>query len=570
MPSPIAKYLKTLFNGFKTSDAPKVYSNKEIIHWLLKQINQNRTQTFFNTFIDLCIVCLDLTFVWCTKLVIDVATGQSQSFSFTHAALFLVAVIAIQIIVAYIGRWIRAILGVRAQNSMQRHIFSHIIHSKWDGIEQFHSGDILNRIEKDVKEIVDFTTESIPSIITTIIKLICALLFLFSMDKKLACILIVMIPVFIFISRVFVQKIRIITRSIRKSDSIIQSIIQESIQNHTVAKAMEQTEGLIRKLETSQETMYRQVRHRAIFSSSSVTILNVGFATGYLFTFLWGAHQLHEGLITYGTLMAFIQLVGQIQGPARNLTHYIPIVINIFSSGERLMELESIEQEKSADKLQKFEDAGIKLENVSYSYSADKPVIKHLSFNFPPHSATAIMGETGSGKTTLARLLLALFMPTEGHVTLYNHQQQIELCASTRCNFAYVPQGNTLFSGTIRQNLLFGNPDANDEEMENALHHACADFISDLPEKMDTRCGEHGYGLSEGQAQRICIARALLRTGSILLLDEATSALDTTTELNILKNINRYYKNKTLIVITHRDAVLQYCQKILKLDKIKN
>ena len=538
-----------------------------VMGWMWGVMKQNRVQAFLNTFIGICIVGLDLMFVWCTKLVIDIVTGQSNDFSFSTGAVFLVAVIVLQIAFAYAGRWVRAVLGVKAQNAMQKRVFSSIIMSRWDGLEQFHSGDVLNRIEKDVKEIVDFTSESVPTIITTLIKLVCAFLFLFYMDRLLACILLLMIPCVLLICRLYVNRMRVVTRAVRGTDSEIQSVIQESVQNHTVVKALEQTGGILGKLTVLQQKMVEQVRHRTVYSSASVTVMNIGFSAGYLFTFLWGAHQLQSGLITYGSLMAFIQLVGQIQGPARSLTHYIPIAINIITSCERLMQLENIPKETAiekpcGDELKK--PLGVRLENVTFSYPNDaKEVISRLSFDFLPRTTTAILGKTGSGKTTIARLLLSLITPGEGSVTIYDAESYVVASAATRCHFAYVPQGNTLFSGTIRQNLLLGDSDATDEEMKKALQLACAEFVLSLPEGMETLCGERGYGLSEGQAQRICIARALLRKGNVLLFDEATSALDQTTELQVVKNIQEHFADKTIIIITHRQSLIPYCQQTL-------
>ncbi|MCD8266537.1 MAG: ABC transporter ATP-binding protein/permease, partial [Prevotellaceae bacterium] len=316
-----------------------------------------------------------------------------------------------------------------------------------------------------------------------------------------------------------------------------------------------------------QSTLRQQIRHRTVYSSTSATLINLGFSAGYLVTFLWGARGLHHDTITYGTMIAFIQLVGQIQLPIRELTRFVPLIIGSFTAGERLMELEDTPLEPEGEPRLFPDGAGVRLKDVSYTYPGNPhPTISHLSFSFPPGSRTAIVGETGAGKTTLIRLMLALIEPEEGTVEVFNRDDSCAASPQTRCNMLYVPQGNTLLSGTIRYNLQLGNPKATQREMEEALRVACADFALSLPEGLDSPIGEQGVGLSQGQAQRLCIARALLGKGQILLLDEATSALDTETESRLLDNLTHWMlPSQTLIFVTHRAAAAEQCTQSLRL-----
>jgi ABC-type multidrug transport system fused ATPase/permease subunit len=331
-------------------------------------------------------------------------------------------------------------------------------------------------------------------------------------------------------------------------------------------KTMAPGSRMVGRLEETQSELREHVRQRTKFSIASNLFVNGGFSVGYLIAFLWGAVRLSAKTITFGQMTAFLQLVYRIQGPARDLTRLAPAFVSVFTAAERLMELEEAPQEQQGSGVVMPSPCGVRLNDVTYTYDdAVEPVFSHLSFDFRPGTCTAILGETGAGKTTLIRLILALLHPKEGRVEIYAEGKEDEVSPLYRCNFVYVPQGNTLLSGTIRENLLIGRPDATDEELWDALHLVCADFVSNMPQGLDTVCSESGGGLSEGQAQRLSIARALLRNRSIMLFDEATSALDPETERQLLQNV-RSDRRKTVIFITHRPAVIDYCDQVLKVE----
>ena len=549
---------------------------RQLATWLWHAWKGYRFQAILNTGIGLLMVITDLSFVWVTKLTIDIATHVEKDVTLNTAIGILTGIIVLQIELCVISKWIRALLGVKSQNHMRSVIFGNLLTCQWKQLKKFHTGNLLNRIEQDVASVINFLTENIPTFISTALQFVGAFLFLFWMDRKLACIVVLIIPFFLICSKLYIRKMRRITHDIRDEESRVQSVIQESLQHALVIKTLERIPVAISRLTGLQRTLHNKVIKKTKYATVSSGIMNAGFALGYLVTFVWGVTSLQQGLITYGALIAFIQLVGQIQGPVRTLSRFIPVFISAFTATERLMELEAIPQENlDGQKPQlRFNKAGIRLENLTFAYtqSDDKPgrdIFKDFSFDFKPQSITAIMGETGSGKTTLIRLLLALMQPNSGHVLVYNNEGAIHpVSPATRCNFSYVPQGNTLLSGTIRENLLLGNPSATDEQMWEALHEAAADFVRSLQDGLESRCGEMGDGLSEGQAQRIAIARALLRKAPILLLDEATSSLDTNTEKTVLHNIIESHTDTTIIFITHRPEVLKYCTQTLNLTKL--
>lgn len=538
-----------------------------IIRYLITQLRGHSLQITLNTTVGILLVLLDLAFVWATKLAIDVATHNTTTVTLHQAFLLIALIMFTRIVLGLSSRWIRAILGVKAQNSMRQHLFNRLLRCKWTELKTYHTGNLTNRIEHDVNDVVNFVTESIPSFITTLAQFIGAFFFLFFMDSTLAIIIVCVIPFFIISSKLYIKKMRKLSHQARDEESKIQSTIQESLQHVMIIKTLQRVAYFTNRLTSQQAQLHQIILSRTRYATISSSLLNLGFATGYFVTFIWGATNLSKGLITYGAMLAFIQLVGQIQGPVRNLSKFIPIFITSFTATERLMDIENIAQEEANTPTKLLPSVGVQLSNLTFQYTTSSRLIfNNFSYSFPAGSITAIVGETGAGKTTLIRLLLSLIQPTEGKITLIDGSgKEFTMRPDLRANFAYVPQGNTLFSGTIRSNLLLGKPDATDEELKTALHTAAADFVYKKAKGLETPCGEAGDGLSEGQAQRIAIARALLADGNVFIFDEATSSLDPTTEETVLQRIVTHFANRTLIFITHRPLVLKYVTQKLQL-----
>ena len=542
------------------------YSARVIFKWLWRAWRGNQLQAILNAAIGLLSVVVSLAQVWAVQHAIDVASGHAEG-----SIYWSVGVMALLVLCGFALRicsiWVRNILGIKAQNRMQQRMLDRILRSEWTGKESHHSGDVLNRLEQDVGTVVSFLTETIPNTISVVAMFVGAFLYLFSMDKVLAFVIVGIIPVFVLLSKLYIGQMRRLTRQVRDSDSKVQSVLQETIQHRMLIKTLESDSIMVDRLESTQSELRHRVVKRTAFSVVSNFILNAGFSVGYLIAFLWAALRMADQTLTFGGMTAFLQLVNRIQGPARDLTRLAPVFVGVFTAAERLMELEENPLEEQGDPIPLIAPCGVRLEHITYAYDdGDSNVIEQLDFDFYPGSCTAVLGETGAGKTTLIRLILALLHPNEGKVILYNQQEQKELSPLMRCNFVYVPQGNTLMSGTIRDNLRLGKLNATEEEIKAALEMSCASFVMELPDGLDTVCTEAGGGLSEGQAQRISIARALLRNRPIMLFDEATSALDPETERQLLHNILSNH-DKTVIFITHRPAVVDYCDQTLHLQK---
>lgn len=539
----------------------KNISGKKIAIWLWRASDGQHGKIAANCLLGIAGVAFSLIFIWTTKVVIDVATGVREGsiwMSGTAAA----AAMLFQLACGAANNWLSNRLSVEAGNNIRRNMFSNLIHSRWNEIGRFHSGDVVNRIEQDTNAIVTLITSSVPAMVISVVQLTAAFVFFCFLDTLLPWLLVLIVPIFIIAGRFYTRKMRKYGREIRSSDSRIQSLIQEGIQHHTVIKTLEQDGTHMEKLDNEQDKLRAQVYDRTRFSLVSRSFVSLAFAGGYLTAFLWGAFRLSAGSITFGTMTAFLQLVNKIQNPALYISQLLPSLIAAVTAAERLMEIENLSKEEEGDSIFFDKTPDLKINDVCFAYSEnDEPVFDGLNMEFPSGSRTAVQGETGTGKTTLIRLMLALIEPQQGNITLGDGKNDTGVSSLTRKNFVYVPQGNTLLSGTIRENLLMGDPSADDNELKEALRTAAAEFVLNMPDGVDSEISEKGGGLSEGQAQRISIARALLRPGNIIIMDEATSALDKETESRLIRNLKEKYPQKTFIFITHHMSVAEECER---------
>ena len=533
---------------------------------------------------------LSLTFVWVCKELVDIATGESQE-PLGQWTAFMIACIVLQICCRIASSYCEQYGRINIQNNLRARLFYSLISSRWSGRERFGTGDAVNRLEEDIRVVSELVSSHIPAVVVTFAQLTAASTFLLFISPNLLWALVGLMIAGIIASRLSFRKLRSLSTAIRTKDGEIQQHIQEHLQNRVVALTIIGIERVMATLNTLHSALRYNTIKRLNFHSLNSALLSVSFMGGYAAAFLWGVYGIKSGAVTFGMMTAFLQLVSQIQMPLSELARKIPAFTDALSSIERLAELENLDPEENAPLCRLEAPAGILFKDVTFSYpdSHSGVLFNSFSHNFLPGTMTVVAGATGIGKSTLVRLMLGLLKPQSGSILIYGSSANLQSVSNlhdaaslhnaasqqsaanshyaskaTRCNFKYVPQGNTLLSGTILDNLLMADPKADRERIDAALHIAAADFVHSLPEGLQTICGESGSGLSEGQCQRIAIARALLQSGSVLLMDESPSSLDPATESLVLQNL-RTLSNHTIIFISHREAVMKSADSLLEL-----
>lgn len=532
------------------------------LRWLWSAAGEVRGRIAMRAVVGMINVVLSLLFVYLSKSLIDIATGDNEASLWVTIAAMVGCVVG-QIFFSTLGIKMETDAEVVMKNLLRHRMFSHIMDSRWvEG--RLHSGDVINRLVEDINSIANTLCSVLPSFLITGVQFVTAFAFLALLNVRLAGVLVLIMPLFLLFSKRYMRRIRRYTSDIRTMDGRVHTHMQEYMRHRVLVSAMEYTPHVKDDLDAMHADLREMVMRRTDYTLFSRRMIQAGFMGGYMVAFLWGIFGLKDGAITFGMMTAFLQLVGQIQRPVLEISHQLPTFIHITTSVDRLVELTNMPLEEQGSARQLTGEVGVRLQGVSFRYDGDRDEVLHdFSHDFRPGSLTAILGRTGAGKSTLVRIILGLLIPQRGRVTMYNDRSQVDVSPLTRCNVAYVPQGNSLVSGTVRSNLQLGCPTATDEQMREALHTAVADFVMDLPEGLDTVCGEGGTSFSEGQAQRIAIARGLLRERSIVLMDEPTAALDPATERLLLERLGRYARHRTLIIVTHHGVTADLCNDVV-------
>ena len=511
---------------------------------------------------------LALCVVWLSKRLIDDVAMTGTMGEMAVQALLIAAAVVAGVSIRQLNQYLANKAFIKKVAELRLAIFSQLFNRRLFEANDIHSGDVTSRMAKDIDAVSETLAVQLPQVVVMTIQLVGAFLLMRWFDSRLAWALILITPLAIIIGKYISHRLKRITLSIREDESRIMARIQESVELNVVLRALQGERWMQDRVEELQDRQTANYIRRSRFMVFSRFALGCTFGLGYMLAFVWGAYGLRTGAITFGVMTSFLQLVGQIQQPILSLLGAFPSIIYSTASIDRLKEMEHGEEKQPCDgkDITTRTLLGIRMDNVTFRYAkGDREVMSNFSHDFHPGTKTAILGTTGAGKTTLFRLILNFIQPDSGEVTFYGNGFSHAADKSMRKNVVFVPQGNTLISGTIRNNLQMAKPDASDEELHTALHTSCADFVFDLPQGIDTVLSEHGGGLSEGQAQRIAIARGLLRPGAVFLLDEISSALDEDTERELFSRLFAARPSTTILLITHRKKVAALCDERLEI-----
>lgn len=505
-----------------------------------------------------------------SKQIIDGAVVFKDKDYVIRYAVYLLLLIMGQLVLNLVGNSFIERSKGRMEMLLKKHMLSEIMKKDYSKVSEYHTGELQNRMFNDVTVIADGLTTILPSFIFFVVKLVCAFAYLVVIDKIFALVFFIG-GIFVFLSvRVFRGTLKKLHKEVQRTEGVTRSFIQETIINLLVVKSFVVEDKIEEKTDELQDKNYKVKMKRRHFNIVANGGISATFNLGYVFALAFGAFRLLSGDMTYGTVTAMLQLVNQVQAPFANLSGILPKIYSLVASGERLMEICNLPDEEESNKkdidiAETYSSLqSILFKDISFKYDRDI-ILDNTSLSVKKGDFVAIMGISGIGKSTLLKLLLGVFSVSSGSISLKLPNGEIPVDRHTRRLFAYVPQGNMLLSGTIRDNLTFINSDASDEEIEEAVRISCAkQFVDELPLGLETVIGEKGMGLSEGQIQRLAIARSLLSKAPVLLLDEATSALDEETEKQFLMNLKQL-ENKTCIIVSHKKAALEICNKYVQI-----
>lgn len=537
------------------------------VAWLWRNTKGIRWNTAVRVVVGIVQVGLGLLMIWLCKLFIDETIHTGSDSDVWQMILLLVATVMGGVLLRQVYYYMTTMVEIKMTNTLRLRTFSYLFNRQLYDDQELHSGDVTSRLSKDIETASGVITSTLSQMTITTIRLMGAFLMMRYFDELLAWALLLITPFAIVFGKLIARKLRKMTLDIREEESRIQMQIQEGMEHNAVLRSLQSEQWVTARLDTMQQQLHGNVLRRTRFSVVIRIVMGSAFGLGYLMAFVWGGLQLRNGVITFGVMTSFLQLVGMIQHPILELLNLVPGLIHATANIDRLEELNTPRPTAIPISQAVSQPLGIRFQDVTFHYATgDRNIISHFTHDFRPATKTALMGETGIGKTTLFRLMLNFIQPDSGKICIYGEGETPQTVSeATRANFVFVPQGNTLMSGTIRYNLQLAKPDATDDELRQVLHTATADFVNDLPDGLDTELGERGSGLSEGQAQRIAIARGLLRPGNILLLDEISSALDEQTEHELFSRLFAAYPQKTMLFITHRSAMTKLCDEVVSL-----
>ncbi len=550
-------------------------SNKSTLKWIMERSKNQKGKLILLILANAFFSVLSVAFAVAVKIIIDGAINADRDLGTKQliwGGVGIGIVVLLQFAFRIIMNGLAEHISAKLENQYREQTFSVILTRKYDKITGYHSGELINRLSSDVSVIASAVTEIVPSVVAAVVRLVCAIVVLVILDPIFAVVFVIAGILVCIIITLVRGKLKSLHKDVQSTGGRLKSFLQECIENLLAVKVFSVNEKIEEQVEDLSDEHFKARMRKRNYSVTGNAGYNMIYSFGYIFALIYGAYMIFTGDIQYGTLSAILQLVNNVQVPFASLSQTFPMYYAMLASGERLMEIENIESEVYENNFDTAEVYAklnsIEFNEVGFSYGRDT-VLKNVNLTVNKGEFVAIMGGSGEGKSTLIKLLLGVYPTSSGKISLKLSDQSIEINESTRSLFSYVPQQNMLISGSIKDNLKFINSNASEQEIENVLKTCCCEeFVQALPQKLDTVIGEKGLGLSEGQIQRIAIARALLSKAPIILLDESTSALDFQTEEKLLSNL-RELKDVTLLIVSHKKAAMNICDRVITINKGK-
>lgn len=559
----------TLFEKIKKASLREFL---EELGWILRLSGKYKLEIFLYTLCGLAAAGLSLLASLLSKYIIDGATGYHAG-AITMPMIFYGSMQLLRIFMGALTSRVSAKITLRVHNRITAQVYDKLMNARWESISHYHSGDLLSRMGGDVTSVSSGVLGIFPDLITRLLQLAGTLGIILYYDPTLALLSLLSAPVSFLAGRLMMGKMRQFNKKMRKNSADLLMFTEESFQNLLLLKSFHLTGEYSQRLQTMQEDHKKDSLDYNLHSVHHGTFMKLVATGTALLCLAWSLFRLRRGLITYGTMTLFLHLANSLSAALSALIGMVPGAINAATAAGRIMAVTQLPEEDRAptreDLLHSAKTRGVSItaRDLSYGYEGQRIVLRDINFSADPGQIVGFVGPSGEGKTTLLRLLLGIVQPVNGVLTATSGDLSAPLGESTRKLFSYVPQKCTMFTGTVRENLLLVKKDATDEELMQALKLACADeFVTGSPLGLDRPIKEQGTGFSQGQLQRLCIARALLADAPVLLLDEATSALDLETEEKVLHNIIRADANRTLFVTTHRPGVLKLCNRIFRIQ----
>lgn len=545
----------------------ELYGKRDLAYaslfWLFSQAGPYTKQLLVKLGISTFTLAMGFAGTIVSKYIIDATT--SGSLNWTYVTYMILAAV-FTILFSAVADIFDSYISEKFEFGMRCDMFNQIQTGVWNELSKYHSGDIVTRLTTDISTISSGLISIIPSAIIMGLRLLISFCILFYFDRWLAIFALFVAPIGAICALLYRKKYSYYYNKLRDTESSYRTFMQESLSNIAVIKTFQLEADNMNYMKNIRSERMSLVMSSSRLSALMSAFISLVYRTAYVVAFCWSAYRISTGQITYGTMTVFLSLVSQVQGSISSLGSTIPELYRMLISARRITDIVDIKNEDYKDITSVPEQISVEIKDMTFAYDKKKNILEHLSLTVKPGDIVGIVGHSGAGKTTLIRLLLSLLKPDEGSVEYIDENGNRENAQPASRRFiSYVPQGNTLLSGSIAQNLRMGKKNASEEELWEALRMADADtFVMKTEDGLDTRLTEKAGGLSEGQAQRIAIARALIRNKPQLILDEATSALDEDTESRILSRITKSY-GKTIFIITHRRSMLRYCNRVIEL-----